>query len=162
MEKAGSRQASRQAKIRIKKRLSSYDYFFWWFLAVTLLFLALNKQLDLQSLFTVVGKEIAQAQGWYRNRRYVQTLFISGICAIAISFIIFMIAKVKFNRPSNLWAMVGIVVIFSFVIIRAASFHHVDRLIGLDLLGFKLNWLFELTGIAIIGYSARLRLTGKG
>jgi hypothetical protein len=41
----------------------------------------------------------------------------------------------------------------SFVLIRAASFHHVDLLLRAG--PVRLNWVFELTGIGLIALAAR-------
>lgn len=38
---------------------------FWLLLSVSLLFLGINKQLDLQSLMTAVAKYLAVRDGWY-------------------------------------------------------------------------------------------------
>ena len=42
----------------------------------------------------------------------------------------------------------------TFIIIRAASFHQIDHLLGLSIVGFKVNWLLELGGIACIAIAA--------
>ena len=38
--------------------------------------------------------------------------------------------------------------------IRATSFHHVDQLLHVNLLGFKMNWILELGGIFSIAFGA--------
>src|SRR5215213_2059448 len=42
---------------------------FWTALAALLIFLGINKQLDLQTAFTFMAKDFAKATGWYENRR---------------------------------------------------------------------------------------------
>src|SRR5688572_33006079 len=49
---------------------------FWLVCAVFLLCLGVNKQLDLQTWFTVLGKSLAKDTGWYEQRRLVQACFI--------------------------------------------------------------------------------------
>ena len=146
---------------RAKKKSSGHHHFFWWFLAIILFFLGINKQLDLQSWFTIVGKQIAHAQGWYENRRSVQLFFIAGISAIFILFLTIVSTTIKLNKYNYWLAMIGLAFLSCFVVIRAASFHHIDRLIGFQLLGFRLNWLFELGGIGAICYSAYVNLAKK-
>ena len=51
----------------------------WLGLALLLTALGANKQLDLQSLLTQIGKDMAHAQGWYKSRRVVQAIFVTGI-----------------------------------------------------------------------------------
>jgi hypothetical protein len=51
-----------------------------WLTLVPLLgFLAINKQLDLQTALTATGRCMAQAEGWYDNRALVQIGFIAGL-----------------------------------------------------------------------------------
>jgi hypothetical protein len=44
--------------------------------------------------------------------------------------------------------------VLGFVIIRAASFHHVDALLAARLGGMKWNWILELGGIAAVAAGA--------
>jgi hypothetical protein len=39
--------------------------------------------------------------------------------------------------------------IVTFVVIRAASFHHIDRFIGQSVLGLRWNWVLEMGGISV-------------
>ena len=48
--------------------------------------------------------------------------------------------------------VLGLGVIVSFVVIRAASFHHVDALLKGPL---GLDWTIELSGIVLVGIAAR-------
>ena len=41
--------------------------------------LGVNKQLDLQTLFTQLARDLAMAQGWYEERRRYQVAFIIAI-----------------------------------------------------------------------------------
>ena len=53
------------------------------------------------------------------------------------------------------WPMVaGTVFLICFVAIRAASFHHIDRFIGIRLAGMRMNWILELGGIGLVAYGA--------
>jgi hypothetical protein len=54
--------------------------------------------------------------------------------------------------------MLGTVFVFGYVAVRAASFHHVDALIGRSVLGFRWNWVFEMGGIAIVAVAGVWRL----
>jgi len=53
----------------------------WALLALLMAFLAINKELDLQSAFTVAGRCLAKAQGWYEERRDFQRHFIFALIA---------------------------------------------------------------------------------
>jgi len=49
---------------------------------------------------------------------------------------------------------------FMSVLIRAASFHHIDRFIGDRILGLKWNWILEMGGISIVLLSSEWRQRG--
>jgi len=103
---------------------------FWFFLALILLLFALNKQLDLQSLFTQVMRDHALAHGWYENRGALQSTFIIflglSFLAALLSLRVFLAKAWRHYRL----AWVGIVLLSTFVLMRAASFHHFDGLKG--------------------------------
>lgn len=127
---------------------------FWLALAFLLLALGVNKQLDLQSLVTQIGRDVIRARGLYSERRELQVGFILAVvlvCAGTLGWF-FWAARPTLGRR---WlAVLGMVFILGFVVIRAASFHHVDAFIGSRLGGAKWNWILELGGIAIVGAAA--------
>jgi hypothetical protein len=136
----------------------------WWVLTGTLLALGINKQLDLQTAFTELGRMMARRQGWYEQRGALQRVFIEEL---AVLVVIASLLLVRLTRrmpvPSRL-AMVGAVVLFGFVLVRAASFHHVDIFLGSRFLGLKANWILELGGISLILAAAiwRMRFGSAG
>ena len=126
----------------------------WWSLALVLLLLGINKQLDLQSWFTQVGRQLAISEGWYQERRGFQIEFIAGIALVAFVLILLTVDKMINELRESWLAMLGIIFLISFVVIRAASFHHIDQMLHWQLAGFQMNWILELGGIACIGVSA--------
>lgn len=122
---------------------------FWAASGAGLLFLAINKQLDLQSFLTAAGRCMAQLQGWYDSRRSIQFGFILGLITICVVGGISVLWILRGTLRRTGIALFGLVLITGFVLIRAIGFHHVDRLIGLQMAGVRLNWVFELGGIAV-------------
>jgi hypothetical protein len=122
----------------------------WLAIAIIMLLLYVNKQLDLQSLFTQIARVIFHDFGLYQERRHYQALFILGILFTGISSIAWLIYAYYLVIKNHLLALIGLVFLIIFVLIRAASFHHMDQLLGTSILGLKLNWVFELTGIVFI------------
>jgi arginine exporter protein ArgO len=60
-------------------------------------------------------------------------------------------------------AFVGIIYLCAFVIIRAASFHHIDTLLyHLPFASYWVNTFLELGGNAILGYAAYRAATTTG
>ena len=46
-------------------------FWFWVTVGLLMVVLAVNKQLDLQTLFTDIGRQVARHQGWIEQRRTV-------------------------------------------------------------------------------------------
>jgi hypothetical protein len=51
-------------------------------------------------------------------------------------------------------ALAGFGFLASFIVVRAASFHHVDQILNFAPGGVRMNWIFELCGIAMIAWPA--------
>jgi hypothetical protein len=131
---------------------------FWALLALGMIALGVNKQLDLQSLLTQVGRDLAQRDGWYAQRGGVQKLFILGLLALAGvggAAVLWWLRRYL----GELWiAALGAVAIATFVIVRASSFHKVDALLGTYVGGVKMNWVLELGGIGLVALGACVAL----
>ena len=126
----------------------------WGFFAIVLLVLGINKQLDLQSLVTVIGKEVALSQGWYQQRRIIQAQFIIGIVIAALILLSVIGRAIYAERRTYRLALLGLMFLSCFIVIRASSFHHIDSLLRWQLVGFRLNWILEIGGIACIATAA--------
>ena len=127
---------------------------FWYVLTALLVLLGINKQLDLQTLMTEVGREAAKVEGWYQVRRPVQAVFVASLAVLSVSGLLILAILMR-HSLLRLWlAVAGVVLLVSYVLVRAASFHHVDLLLG----RFELNWLLELVGIACVALSAWLSM----
>ncbi|APW59560.1 hypothetical protein [Paludisphaera borealis] len=131
---------------------------FWLILTGLIGFLGVNKQLDLQSLLTDVARTLAKSQNWYAQRREVQLLFIAavGVAALVALAAFAWIARKEWKR--NITALAGVVLLLAFVVIRAASFHHVDAFIQTRLAGVKWNAILELGGIGLVALGAALAM----
>ena len=57
----------------------------WLLVTLLMALLCLNKQLDLQSLFTDIGRVISWKQGWYEERREFQKWFVLGVLGRFVS-----------------------------------------------------------------------------
>ncbi len=122
----------------------------WWLCTFVMGFLAINKQLDLQSLVTDVGRCIAVDQGWYESRRQVQRGFLAAMVVISIVSVAgcWMVLRQTFGRTGLAVAGLGFVCLF--VVVRAASFHHFDIFLGGSVLGLNIATLLEMTGPLLI------------
>lgn len=157
-----------QKRDRFQRALG--DRWFWWIFSIILLLMGLNKQLDLQSWLTEVGKQVATDQGWYDQRRRVQLDFIMGLIVFSFATLMFLIQSMGKAWKKFWLALLGMLFLLCFIIIRATSFHHVDQLLGWELGGFSLNWILELGGITCIAIAAireksgvqKMRISKKG
>lgn len=127
---------------------------FWYFITFCLIFLAVNKQLDLQSALTAVGRCVAKMQGWYENRKVVQIAFISALFSFSFLLTLALAWNLRGRLKRNWLAFIGFAFLVTFVVVRAAGFHDVDQFIGIELIGVRVNWLMELTGIIMISLNA--------
>ena len=148
------------------RRATGRQRAFWIGLAVILLALTVNKQLDLQSALTEAGRCISKAQGWYEARRSVQVIFIKAVL-VASALAAACLTWAMRRDLGNVWlAVAGFVLLIAFVAVRAVGFHHVDHLIGYELGSVRMNWLLEIGGIAMIAANAlatgRMRPVRRG
>ncbi len=134
----------------------------WSSLTILLLFLAVNKQLDLQSYFTAVGRAVAREQGWYEARGTVQLAFVVTVGLATMTMIALSTWALRGVRRQQWLTLVGITMILGFVVIRASSFHYVDKIIGLQLGGFRVNWIIELGAIGVFSVAAITQIHRSG
>lgn len=128
---------------------------FWQLTAVAMLFLGINELFDLQMVLTAAGKAWALEQGWYEQRRLYQLEF---IIALAIGAAVLGVVAIRFTRRAHRAvrvALLGLVFIGAFILVRAASFHHVDALLGMGPDAFNWGSIQEMIGIVIVGFAAR-------
>lgn len=138
----------------------------WIVLAAVLFLLGINKQMDFQTLLTEVGRLEARKNGWYESRRLVQFWFISGLTAVSALAFTFLVLSRRRTRHLHLdhMALLGIGFLLAFTLVRAASFHHVDRVLSVTVGGLKVHRLLEFAGIACLLISALrwLRFGARG
>lgn len=151
----------RHAAVGEPFRGSGPNVLFWGALVAALLLLGVNKQLDLQSWLTWTVRRIAWEQGWYEHRRVMQAAFVVALALAMIAGLGLAAAKLRHASRRARTALLGAAFLTGFVITRAASFHHVDVLLRMDLAGTRINWLLELGGIALIAAAASGTLSAR-
>lgn len=123
----------------------------WGVLGFGLLFFGVNKQLDLQTWMITVARAIAYEQGWYDHRQAIQVGFVVGMIVAALAVFIGGAWVLRSNWRNYGLLFVGLILLARFMIVRVASIYGVplprlSRLAG----GLQINWLLELTSLAII------------
>ena len=144
-------------------RLSSserrFERYFWASTAVLLALLAVNKQLDLQTFVTSAGRCVAQGQGWYGLRRIVQMAFALVVAGVLGFWVIWILVGLR-HAMARMWLeLLGIVAVFTFVLLRVLRFFHVyhTHLLGNNI---WVERIFEITGPLILIVAA-LRFLGR-
>lgn len=142
--------AARRLPCGVPRTLSLQRRVVWFWRALVLVMAALgvNKQLDLQSLFTEIGRAVALSQGWYGRRHVVQLAFVIGLGGVGILGAGLLAYWLRGVVRQVLGPALGVTALFVFVVIRAASFHRVD--FALMSGSARLNGVLELGGIALV------------
>ena len=145
----------RRARISdLDPALQGKPFWFWTVCGVIMLLLCINKQLDLQQFFTQTGRDLARSEGWYGERRVVQSLFVKGLAVATAAVLLAALWFIRGARFQYYGALFGLVFTGCFVIVRAASMHHVDSFLGFRNAAPKMNWVLELGGIIVVAASA--------
>jgi glucan phosphoethanolaminetransferase (alkaline phosphatase superfamily) len=130
---------------------------FWLATGILLILLGLNKELDLQNLLTQSVRAAVRELGLYEQRRLMQGAFLLllTVAGLVAAFVLGVWLR-RSSKPAKA-AAAGLVLLFAFVVMRAASFHHIDHWVTIDVAGLRSGWWLEIAGIAVIGISALTR-----
>ena len=134
----------------------SRERYFWVATGILLVLLGLNKELDLQAALTQDARALVRHLGLYEKRRLMQGVFLVSLAVGGLIAAFILGAWLRRSSKPAKAAAVGIVLLFAFVLMRAASFHHIDHWVTMDVAGLRSGWWLELAGIAVIGISASI------
>jgi len=131
----------------------------WWLLAAGLLFLGINKQLNLQTLLIDLGRRAALAAGWYDRGhlprvRLAQLIFTAVLTLAGLAALWFLLARCRPFFARNPRASLGLILLLLFVLIRAASINHVFERAGIQQDDKKWSWVLEIGGSACLALAA--------
>ena len=131
---------------------------FWIALALLMAALAVNKQLDLQSALTSVGRCISQEQGWYDARRGVQALFTLAVGAASLAGLVLLAVAMRRHLARTWAALLGAGFVAGFVLVRAVSWGHVGAILDLPVGGLQMNHVLENAGPILVALNALVLL----
>ena len=140
----------RAAYLAYYAKLNLESPIFWISIAMLLLLLGLNKELDLQTNITQYFRGLAREQGWYADRRIYQKMFILGMLLMTPVFLFALRNQLKQAWKNYKLVMLGLVILFVFVFIRASSFHHVDTVLNLTIGRMRYYQGLELLALMVI------------
>lgn len=133
--------------------------FFWWSLTIIMLIIAINKQLDLQTLFLLIIKKIIINQGWYSQQNIFMLCFIAIISIFSFSIISLLVWTYRFDLRHYGFAFLGIMLFFIFIIIRS-GFYYVNAF-NWKPFGIRIYYILEIASISCIGISALITILGS-
>jgi hypothetical protein len=131
----------------------------WWLSALGLLFLGINKQLNLQTLLIVLCRRAAFAGGWYEQRQSAQMVFSAVLTVAGLVALWFVRSRLRRFFALNPTALIGVTLLLLFVLIRAVSINHVFERAGLEQDNEhgvkKWSWIVEIGGSACLARAAK-------
>ena len=131
---------------------------FWGLITVVMIVMAINKQLDLQSLLPATGRCLSEAQGWFEHRRLVQRVFFLVLILLAAGGTAILLWRLRHALKRSSAPLLGLVLMAGFVLSRAAEFNHIDSDIGTFLTSRWGARVSELAGPLVILFAGLVRL----
>jgi hypothetical protein len=132
---------------------SGTDKTFWILIFGIILFLSINKQLDLQMLITDIARTTAKEYHLYETRKLFQIKIISFFTSLGFGAIALLIFFLRKSHKSVFVALGGITAIFLFLFFRLISFHKIEAILREHIGFFTLFDCFELVGIFLVIFS---------
>ena len=81
-------------------------------------------------------------------------MLVIGIVFGGMSVLAALLCLTRSLLPRHVLAFIGTVLLGCFVLARTLSFHHLDNILAIELVGIRLRSLVELTGVACVGICA--------
>jgi len=134
---------------------------FWLCAASALLALGIAKQLQLQDDLTGAARAALKAAGWDGQHERAQWLLALFVAIGALGLLVLLEFWLRGSASGAKAAATALTLLLGFVLVRAVSFHAVDRWVTHEALGMRLGWWVELLGVVLIGISALASLGSR-
>jgi hypothetical protein len=92
--------------------------------------------------------------GWYESRHTIQIISITGICAIAILFLVLIESTIAELLKYNLIIFYGLSFLIFFYLINNISIHFLDQIMNFKIIGLRFARIFELSVISLMTVSS--------
>jgi len=126
----------------------------WWLLAASMLLLGINKQANLVGRLTTQGRLLAWAGNWYQARMGVQGVLVGLVSLLTVGLLAVLLWRLRPLTTMQKTAVVGVVYLLGFALLRAVSLHAIDTFLFRPVAGIYPNWVLELGGIALVVVAA--------
>ena len=123
---------------------------FWLISAGLLVVFAANKQLDLQTILTSLGRCASKAEGWHDRRWIVQLAVAVLLGAGALAAVAIAVLHLRPLLARTGIAAAGLILVGAYVVGRTVIINHVDRMAGLNLSTLRLTWALEVPGALLV------------
>jgi hypothetical protein len=126
-----------------------------WLLAGALLALLGANALARVDLLTIyVLRDVAQAQGWYGQRRAWQLLALGALALATLLALGWFHPRLRAERSRSTAAVLGVSLLVGVAALRAISLHYTDRALDAHLAGITTGRLLELAGLGLTAAGA--------
>jgi tetratricopeptide (TPR) repeat protein len=132
---------------------------FWIFLCFSMVVLGAIKQFNLLVAVDEILRIIAHSRGVYEQRRTVQA-FVMAIVGVVFLVTVIHTLRTPVVVRHKITAM-GFLYLLLFVLFRGISLHQFEDFLSYEILGVRVNWMAELTGIYWICLASFLSLAPK-
>jgi hypothetical protein len=122
----------------------------WVAIAAFCLLMGINKQADLQTLLSAMGRQLVASGGWYERRRVVQVAFVLAFAVAGLVVAVAAIIMAIRTSRAALGAVVGAGLLLGFATLRAAEIHHLSETIGEPPWLVRFGFVLEVAGVGVI------------
>lgn len=144
---------------RVTQQETGRERLFWGLGTTLMLFLFLNTHLDLHILPGAFGRCLARLQGWWENRRIVQTIFVACVTGLMALMLLTVVIFFYRNLLRNFLFVLGCLVSAGYLIIKSSGLHYVDQLSSVTLGTVQISIIAEVFGSILISTSALIKLS---
>lgn len=130
----------------------------WLALALLLLGLGLNKQLDLQTPFLAILRNLTSGLGWRRQSRIIDSI-LTGSAVLALLLLTGIVLRWRRFMVKHPLVPAGMALSALYVLVRIAHFGHVDESLGRRTTGQRIGVYVEFLGAALLALGAGLRMS---
>jgi hypothetical protein len=124
----------------------------WWIIFAIAFLLGVNKQLNLQTLFMDLGRDLSVSYGWFESRRSVQAAFVIASGILGLIAALFALLGYRTFWFAHRRMSVGLALVACYCLLRIAEINHVP--IGADDGKDTRLWPIKLAGIGLMLWGA--------
>lgn len=126
----------------------------WVVCTLAVMFLAVNKQLDLQQTVVWVGRCVAKREGWFDQRLVFQRSFGMAVLALMAAGILALGWASRAVLKPNWPLILGMVLMTGFVMLQVTRFEQLSGGLAQAVVSLRLHRILEGTALCVLIWSA--------